>query len=224
MPGPPALTHRLWGSIAGLYDQIIAHPFLAGLADGSLDQDKFRFYVVQDALYLREYARALSVCGARAPAEDDVAMFNQHAAGAIAVERELHAGFLADFGLTPAEVEATPMAPTNRAYTSYLLASVYAGSFPEALAAVLPCYWIYAEVGAHLLARGSPDPLYRRWIDTYGGEEFAAVVQAVRDLTDRVGADLAGPDLARVFERFATTSRYEWMFWDAAWRQERWPV
>jgi thiaminase/transcriptional activator TenA len=224
MPPPPALTKRLWDSIAGLYDQIVAHPFLAGLADGSLDQDKFRFYVVQDALYLSDYARALSVCGARAPAEDDVAMFNQHAAGAIAVERELHEGFLADFGLTSAEVEAIPMAPTNQAYTSYLLASVYAGSFPEALAAVLPCYWIYAEVGAHLLARGSPDPLYQRWIDTYGGEEFAAVVQAVRDLTDRVGAVLGEAELARVFERFATTSRYEWMFWDAAWRQERWPV
>jgi thiaminase (transcriptional activator TenA) len=224
MPPPPALTKRLWDSIAGLYDQIVAHPFLAGLADGSLDQEKFRFYVVQDALYLRDYARALSVCGARAPAEGDVAMFNQHAAAAIAVERELHAGFLADFGLTPAEVEATPMAPTNQAYTSYLLASVYAGSFAEALAAVLPCYWIYAEVGAHLLQRGSPDPLYRRWIDTYGGEEFAAVVQAVRDLADRVGADLGEPELARVHRRFATTSRYEWMFWDAAWRQERWPV
>jgi thiaminase/transcriptional activator TenA len=221
---PPPLTHRLWASIEGLYDQILAHPFLAGLADGSLDQARFRFYVVQDALYLRDYARALSVCGARAPAEDDVAMFNQHAAGAIAVERELHEGFLADFGLTSAEVEAIPMAPTNQAYTSYLLASVYAGSFPEALAAVLPCYWIYAEVGAHLLARGSPDPLYQRWIDTYGGEEFAAVVQAVRDLTDRVGAVLGEAELARVFERFATTSRYEWMFWDAAWRQERWPV
>jgi TENA/THI-4/PQQC family len=108
MPPPPALTRRLWNSIAGLHDQIVAHPFLAGLADGALDRDKFRFCVVQDALYLRDYARALSVCGARAPAEGDVAMFNQHAAGAIAVERELHAGFLADFGLTPAEVEATP--------------------------------------------------------------------------------------------------------------------
>jgi thiaminase (transcriptional activator TenA) len=224
MPTPPALTRRLWESIAGLYDQVLAHPFLAGLADGSLDQKAFRYYVVQDALYLRDYARALSVCGARAPTESDVAMFNQHAAGAIAVERELHASFLADFGLTPAEVEATPMAPTNRAYTSYLLASVYGGSFAEALAAVLPCYWIYAEVGGHLLERGSPDPLYQRWIDTYGGEEFAAVVQAVRDLTDRVGADLGDGELARVFERFATTSRYEWMFWDAAWRQERWPV
>jgi thiaminase (transcriptional activator TenA) len=223
MPSPP-LTQRLWSSIAGLYGQIIGHPFLAGLADGSLDQERFRFYVVQDALFLRDYARALSVCGARAPTEDDVAMFNQHAAEAIAVERQLHASFLADFGLTPAEVESTPMAPTNQAYTSYLLASVYAGSFAEALAAVLPCYWIYAEVGGHLLERGSPDPLYRRWIDTYGGEEFAAVVQAVRDLTDRVGAGLGDAELARVHQRFITTSRYEWMFWDAAWRQERWPV
>jgi thiaminase (transcriptional activator TenA) len=224
MPTPPALTRRLWESIAGLYDQILAHPFLAGLADGSLDQKAFRYYVVQDALYLRDYARALSVCAARAPTEDDVAMFNQHAAEAIAVERQLHASFLADFGLTAAEVEAMPMSPTNRAYTSYLLASVYGGSFAEALAAVLPCYWIYAEVGGRLLERGSPDPLYQRWIDTYGGEEFAAVVRAVRDLTDRVGADLGDAELARVFERFATTSRYEWMFWDAAWRQEHWPV
>ena len=100
---------------------------------------------------------------------------------------------------------------------------MYAGSFAEALAAVLPCYWIYAEVGAHLLERGSPDPLYQRWIDTYG-EEFAAVVQAVRELPTRVGAGLGDAELARVFERFAYTSRYEWMFWDAAWRQERWPV
>jgi thiaminase (transcriptional activator TenA) len=221
---PPALTHRLWDSIAGVYGQIVAHPFVVGLGDGTLDRNAFRFYVVQDALYLRDYARALSVCGARAPAEDDVAMFNQHAAGALAVERELHASFLADFGLTAADVDATPMAPANQAYTSYLLASVYGGSFAEALTAVLPCYWIYAEVGAHLVKRGSPDLLYQRWIDTYGGEEFAALFQAVRDLTDRVGADLGEAELTRVFQRFATTSRYEWMFWDAAWRQEGWPV
>jgi thiaminase (transcriptional activator TenA) len=224
MPTPTLLTHRLWDSITGVYGQILAHPFVVGLADGTLDRNAFRFYVVQDALYLRDYARALSVCGARAPAEGDVAMFNQHAAGAIAVERELHASFLADFGMTPAEVEATSMAPTSQAYTSYLLASVYAGSFAEALGAVLPCYWIYAEVGAHLVKGGSPDPLYQRWIDTYGGEEFAALVQAVRDLTDRVGADLGHAELARVHQRFVITSRYEWMFWDAAWRQEGWPV
>jgi TENA/THI-4/PQQC family len=89
------------------------------------------------------------------------------------------------------EVAATPMAPTNLAYTSYLLAVAYGGSFPEALGAVLPCYWIYWEVGKALLQRGSPNPLYQRWIETYGGEEFAVVVRAVLALTDRLGPQLA---------------------------------
>ena len=179
---------------------------------------------MQDAHYLREYARALSVCAARAPAEADVQMFAEHAAGAIAVERELHESFFADFGLSEADVAGTPMAPTNQAYCSYLMASAYGGSFPEALGAVLPCYWIYAEVGRELLRRGSPHPLYRRWLDTYGGEEFGAVVEAVLALTDRLGPELSDAERARMAERFRATSRYEWMFWDMGWRREAWPV
>jgi thiaminase/transcriptional activator TenA len=218
------LSVRLWAGIDDIYAAILAHPFIAGLTDGSLEREAFRFYVVQDAHYLREYARALSVAAARAPAEADIAMFSEHAAGAIAVERSLHESFFADFGMSDEEVAATPMAPTNLAYTSYLLASVYGGSFPEAGGAVLPCYWIYWEVGRALLRRGSPDPLYRRWIETYGGEEFAAVVRAVLALTDRLGPQLAPADEAHMHERFRTTSRYEWMFWEMAYRQERWPV
>jgi thiaminase (transcriptional activator TenA) len=217
-------TDGLWRAIEEIYDAILAHPFLAGLTDGTLDREVFRFYVIQDAHYLRDYARALSVCAARAPDEDDVAMFNQHAAGAIAVERALHGGFFADFGMTPEDIDATPVTPTNRAYTSYLLASVYSGSFAEAVGAVLPCYWIYWEVGKHLQKSGSPDPLYQRWIDTYGGEEFGDVVQAVLALTDRIGTDLSAGELQKVRNRFVTTSRYEWMFWDAAWRREASPV
>lgn len=220
----PSLRSSLWSSIEGVYGAILAHPFLTGLTDGSLDRAAFQHYVLQDALYLRDYARALAVCAARAPADDDIAMFCQHAAGAIAVERQLHEGFLADFGLDPSVLETTRPSPTTLAYTSYLLASVYGGSFPEALGAVLPCYWIYAEVGRALLERSSPDPLYRRWVDTYGGEEFAAVVAAVLALTDRIGAELSPAETARVTERFVTTSRYEWMFWDAGWRRETWPV
>jgi thiaminase (transcriptional activator TenA) len=218
------LSARLWAEIEDIYDAILAHPFISGLTDGSLERDAFRFYVVQDAHYLREYARALSVAAARAPGEADIAMFSEHAAGAIAVERSLHESFFADFGLSEEEVAATPVAPTNLAYTSYLLASVYGGSFPEALGAVLPCYWIYWEVGKALLERGSPDPLYRRWIETYGGEDFAGVVRAVLALTDRLGPQLAPADEARMHERFRTTSRYEWMFWEMGYRRERWPV
>lgn len=151
-------------------------------------------------------------------------MFATHAAEAIAVERELHESFLADLGLTEADVAATPLAPTNLAYCSYLVASAHAGSFAEALGAVLPCYWIYREVGTHLLRRGSPHPLYARWIATYGGEEFGAVVQAVLDLTDRIGPALSEADRAAAAARFRTTARYEWMFWEMGLTREAWPV
>ena len=218
------LSQRLWSAIEDVYEAILEHPFLRGLTSGELPREAFLFYVIQDAHYLRDYARALAVCAARAPAEADIQMFAEHAAGAIAVERELHAGFFAEAGISEDDVAATPMAPTCLAYTSYLLAGVYGGSFAEALGAVLPCYWIYQEVGSELLRRGSPDPLYRRWIDTYGGEEFGAVVAAVIELTDRLGPQLSEAEVERMTERFRTTSRYEWMFWDMGLRREAWPV
>jgi thiaminase/transcriptional activator TenA len=218
------LTDRLWASIEDVYAAILRHPFVTGLTDGSLERDAFRFYVVQDAHYLREYARALALLAARSPGEDELLMFTRHAAGAIEVERSLHEGFFLDFGLSEREVAETPMAPTNLAYTSYLLATCQGGSFAEALGAVLPCYWIYQRVGQELLARGSPDPLYRRWIETYGGEEFADVVQAVLDLADGLGSELGAAERERVCRHFRQTSRYEWMFWEMGYRCEQWPV
>jgi len=219
-----ALTERLWAGIEDVYAAILAHPFLRGLTDGSLPEEAFRHYVVQDAHYLRDYARALAVCGARAPDEDAVVMFCEHAAGAVEVERALHASFLADWGLDRSAVDAQPAGPTTLAYTSYLLATCHAGSWPEAVGAVLPCYWIYARVGEALLERGSPDPLFQRWIDTYGGEEFAGIVQAVLGVADRLGEGLSAAEEERVARHFRATSRYEWMFWDAGWRREGWPV
>ena len=89
---------------------------------------------------------------------------------------------------------------------------------------MLPCYWIYWEVGKELLRRGSPDPRYQRWIDMYGGEEFGEVVQAVIGVTDEMGPGLGTAERDRVHRHFHTTSRYEWMFWDMGYRQEAWPV
>jgi thiaminase/transcriptional activator TenA len=219
-----ALSAQLWSGIEDVYAAILEHPFIAGLTDGSLDREAFRSYVIQDALYLREYARALSICAAKAPTEPEIAMFDRHAAGAIEVERSLHASFFADLGVGEEELASTSMAPTNLAYTSYLLAVAYASSFAEALGAVLPCYWIYWEVGKALRERGSPDPLYGRWIDTYGGEEFGEIVRAVIKLTDRLGPQLSDAERRRMDERFKVTSRYEWMFWDSGWRREAWPI
>jgi len=214
----------LWSDVEPIYAAILAHPFVTGLTDGSLPRPAFRHYIVQDAHYLRGYARALAACAVKAPSDDATVMFAEHAAGAIAAERELHAALLEDLGTTAAEAANRPVAPTTRAYVSYLMATVLSGSYAEAVGVVLPCYWIYARVGEALLAAGSPDPLYARWIALYGGEEFQAVVDAVLAETDRIGGRLAEADLDRMREHFTTTSRYEWMFWDAGWRLEEWPV
>jgi thiaminase (transcriptional activator TenA) len=220
----PSLTAELWSSMAPIHEAILVHPFLTGLTDGTLDEAAFRHYVIQDAHYLRDYARALSLCAAKADDEAGILMFARHAAGAIEVERELHAGFMDDWGIDVDALAATPVAPTCRAYTSYLLVTCYGGSYAEAVAAVLPCYWIYAEVGRALLAKGSPNPRYQRWIDTYGGEEFGAVVAEVLELVDRLGERVGDAERARLHEHVVTTSRYEWLFWDAGFRRETWPV
>jgi thiaminase (transcriptional activator TenA) len=212
-------TSWLWESAEPTYERILAHPFLRGLTDGELDREAFRFYVIQDGHYLKEYARVLSVTAAKAPAPADTAMFAAHTANAIAVEQALHAGFLAELGGA-----SEPPGPVTAAYTNFLLAAAYGGSFAEALGAVLPCYWIYAKVGAELAGRSSPDPLYQRWIDTYGGEEFKLIVEEVLTAADTHGATLGPAERERARSRFATAARYEWMFWDAAYRQERWPI
>jgi thiaminase/transcriptional activator TenA len=220
----PRPRDLLWADIEDIYAAILRHPFVTGLTDGSLPHEAFRHYIVQDAHYLRGYARALALCGAKAAQPRDTVMFAEHAGGAVAAEQGLHAALLTDLGLTAEAAAAAPVAPTTRAYVSYLFATAYGGSFAEAVAAVLPCYWIYARVGEELLSRGSPDPLYARWIRMYGSEEFQAVVDAVLELTDRIGAAVSPVEWALMREHVVVTSRYEWMFWDAGWRRETWPV
>ena len=217
-------TGELWEGITDIYRAILAHPFLAGLADGTLPHDAFAFYVVQDALYLQRYSRALAAVASRAPDVAGTEMFARHAADVIAVERALHGSLLADLGIDPAIVAAAEPAPTTLAYTSYLLAAVSGGSYAEGVGAVLPCYWIYWEVGQELMRRGSPDLRYQRWIDMYGGEEFGETVRDVLVVTDRLDPELAPAERARVHRHFGTSSRYEWMFWDMGYRQEEWPV
>ncbi len=214
----------LWDGATGIYDAILAHPFLAGLTDGSLDPDRFTFFVAQDAAYLRDYSRALAVVAAKAPSHDDTALLAGHAADTADVELAMHETLLPMLEIDEETFGAVAVSPTTRAYTTHLLAVAHGGTFAEGLAAVLPCYWIYRRVGAELQAKGSPNKRYQMWIDTYGGDEFGAAVDEVLALADRVGPQLAGSEAWRTREHFIGTARYEWMFWDAAWRQETWPV
>jgi thiaminase/transcriptional activator TenA len=218
------LTPVLWASAAHIFQQILAHPFLTRLTDGTLPEERFVLYVTQDALYLREYARCLALASAKAPTSHWCEMFAAHAQSALNVERSLHEGYFAGWGLDPAQIEATPPTPTTLAYTSYLLRVAHAAPFEEILGALLPCYWIYWEVGKTLGAAGSPNPTYQRWIDAYASEQFGSAVQRVLDAVDRSTADLPESRLAAIRQHYLTASRYEYMFWDAAYQREEWPV
>ena len=209
-------------AIAPVHEATLVHPFVRGLADGSLPGDAFERYVVQDALFLRDYGRALAICGARAADTTDLRMFCAHAAEAIDVERALHDRLMGELGLDAAAAASAEPTPACAGYGSFLLRACALGERHEMLAAVLPCYWIYREVGRALEREGSPDPRYRAWIATYAGDEFAAAAEAAIAACDRGLAGLPRERLASAERHALTAARYEWMFWDSAWRDERW--
>ncbi|MEW6583917.1 MAG: TenA family protein [Actinomycetota bacterium] len=213
---------EVWEVIAPVHRRILGHPFVRGLTDGTLPGDAFARYVVQDALFLADYARALALCGARAPGRADVDMFCRHASEAVAVENALHDRLLGELGVSPEDMGAASPSPTCLAYTSFLLSSCALADWPEAVGAVLPCYWIYWEVGKELARAGSPDPRYAAWIATYGGEEFGDAARAAIGAADRALTDAGPAARRRAHARALTAARLEWRFWDAALRDERW--
>ena len=217
-------TDALWADAAPIREAIHAHPFVRDLASGALGRERFQQYMIQDALYLQGFGRALALGAAKAPGADLILEFARAAETAIVVERALHAGFLRQFGVDPAKAEAALPSPTCQAYVDSLLATAVTGSFADLAAAVLPCFWIYWDVGGAIQGAAAAANPYQAWIDTYAGEAFGDATRRMIAVVDGE-ADAAGPRLrAAMRQRFLQACRQEWMFWDAAWRLERWPV
>jgi thiaminase/transcriptional activator TenA len=219
-----SFSAEAWQRIAPLYDSILALPFNQELAAGSLSRERFTFYMLQDAIYLTSFARALAVTAARAPDEEAIIQFAGSARTAVVVERELHAGFFRTFGITPEQAAATEPSPTCQHYTHYLLALAHNAPYEVSVAALLPCFWIYWEVGTHLLSIAAPDNPYQAWIDTYADEAFAQGVRQVIATSDQVAAEATPARRAHMLAAFKRASQLEWMFWDSAYRLEVWPV
>jgi thiaminase/transcriptional activator TenA len=197
------------------------HPFVRGIADGTLDHDRFRHYVRQDYLFLVEYARLLALACARAPRLVDMARFAELAQATLTTEMDLHRSYAAEWGVSADELERERPAPTTRAYVDFLLRTAALGDFAELVAALLPCMWGYREVGIRLAEHGPPpNERYARWVRLYADEEFAALAVWCRDLTDRVAAEATGEARGRMAEAFLASSRHELAFWDMAWRRE----
>ncbi len=219
-----SFTETVWRQVAPIRQAMATMPFNAELRDGTLSRARFQFYLLQDSFYLKDYGRALALAAARAPNADLILEYAKRAEIAIVVERALHEGFLKDFGLSRAEIEAAEPSPTTLAYTSYILAVAHGASFEEAVAALLPCFWVYREVGLAIAAEAAQPNPYQAWIDTYAGEEFGAAVACQIEITDRLAAAASPERRAQMAAAFHRCTQLEWMFWDSAYRQETWPV
>ena len=218
-------TDELRQSAAPIWEADLGHPFVRGIADGTLPTEKFKFYLVQDYLFLLDYSRVFAHGVIKAPDEATMALFSQLLNETLNTEMDLHRGYCEKFGISAAEMEQAPVAPTTHAYTRHLLSVAQSGTLADIIAGVLPCQWGYAEIGTTLAQQGgSPEPLYQEWIEMYASEEFLALGKWLRSLLNELTAESSSAEKERLKRHFLFSSRYEYLFWEMAWTQEAWQI
>lgn len=187
--------------------------------------DRFTYFILQDYVYLLDFAQVLCQGGAKAPDLETLELFARHAIGAVEVERSFHASFGKTLGLSRKQLDEVSKGPITQAYIGHLQSVARGGSLGELVAAVLPCYWIYGEVGRRLYKNRPKKPkIYREWIEIYASETFWRPVREQIRLVDSIGAKASPGEKKQMAGHFMLSSRYELMFWEQAYRLEAWPV
>jgi thiaminase (transcriptional activator TenA) len=218
-------TERLRQQADEIWEAQHQHPFVRGIGDGTLSLERFKFWLLQDYVFLIEYARLLALGAARSPDLETMTRFATLLKETVETEMGLHRAYAAEFGISREELEQELPAPTTRGYTDFLLRVATTGDFSELAAALLPCMWAFSEIGQRLAARPAPsDQRYAKWIGMYSSKEFAELAEWCRDLLDGLAAGMPERDLQRLEAAFLASSRYEWQFWEMAWKMGRWPI
>ena len=209
-----------------IWEAQLTHPFVVALGKGTLPERKFKFYILQDARFLGDLARVFAAGAQKAPDAESALRFAELVEETIVTERGLHESYGKRWKLTPKQMTSIPMAPTNYAYTRHMLAVAQTGTAAEVTVVALPCAWIYCVVGRHLLKKGPPREghPYRDWLMLYASPEFAEVQRWMRAKVDLWAKSAGREEKRRMEETFVISSRYEWMFWEMAWKEEQWPV
>ncbi|WP_054851398.1 thiaminase II [Olleya sp. ITB9] len=203
-----------------ILEAIQKHPFITQLMDGTLPDDVFRFYINQDALYLAEYKKNLAAVGIKCNKSSETQYFLDAATGIIAVENALHQVFLKN------EILDKEPSPTCELYTSYLTKIINNHSLEEGLAAILPCFTIYKEIGDYILKHqnNKDNNPYQDWINTYGGTAFEESVNKATAIVNKYANNASETILQNMEQAFIKASKLEWLFWDSAYNKEQWKI
>ena len=212
-------SDKAWQATEKIYNEIIILPFIKDLMNGVLSDERFNFYLVQDALYLNDYSKLLMNIAVKLQKPEHIEAFLKFAEDGIAVERALHASFLK--GYIPSKSEMTP---TCKLYTSYLISSLTHPRVEISLAAALPCFWIYQKVGEYIYANSKENNKFQNWINAYSEEAFLISVQKAIEICNEVVADCNENLQQEMTDAFVWASKMEWMFWDSAYKLEKWAI
>lgn len=208
-----------WEAITPIYRKITEMSFIIELIDGTLEKEKFQFYIAQDSIYLEHFGKALAMIAARCSKTDNSLAFIHFAQNAIIVESNLHDSYFNDFGIADKGIAQ----PACHHYSHFLKSTTSLAPVEVGMAAVLPCFWIYKAVGDYILQsqilQNNP---YQKWIDTYGGEEFATAVQQAISICDKAAESASSQTKAEMLEAFVSASRLEYDFWDGAYKLRQW--
>ena len=214
-----SVSTRLHDAAAPVWEACLRHPFVTGIGDGTLDMEKFRYFMLQDYLYLFDYARvfALGVVKARDP--ELMRVFAANVDAILGGEMKIHRAYMKRLDITEEQVFSIKPALANLSYTNYMLSVAQTGGPMEIVASILACSWSYAEIGQALavIPGAAEHPFYGEWIRGYASEEYAATNQALIELMDSLAADAGEEQLAYLTDVFVNCSRYELGFWDMAW-------
>jgi thiaminase/transcriptional activator TenA len=220
-----SFTDHLYGAARPIWEAQLQHPFLRGIADGTLDEERFNRWVRQDYRYLVEFARIFGWAAAKADRLESMIWYASALNLTLDTEMDLHRRAAEDAGISAADLEREPMWPTTRAYTDFLVRTAADGDMADLLAALLPCAWGYHYLGERLAEKGRPhNRRYADWIDQYTSEEFTQAAEWLRGEMNRLAYGTTAEKRRRLTELFLISSRYEWQFWEMCWTGEEWPV
>lgn len=205
-----------------IWEASFQHPFIQELREGTLSEEKMKHYVLQDGYYLSHFARVQSLAGAKAEDFITVNRMASHAQGSYEAEMAMHQKFTTMLQITGAEQDAFEAAPTAHAYTSHLYRAAHFGSTGVIIAALLPCYWLYYEIGERLQGAEPNHPVYEEWIAAYGGDWFKELVDEQIGRLNAYAVYASAAERKMMEEYFMISSRYELGFWEMAYTLETW--
>ncbi|MGX7264006.1 thiaminase II [Enterococcus crotali] len=215
-------TEEVRASAEKIWQESKEHPFISELKAGTLSPEIFRFYLIQDRYYLEQFSKIHLKAAELATDKEIRTCFLDGVKSLEAAEISVRKTFFKELDVTEEEIIQTPITPTAYHYTSHMYREVGTKSLARTAAALLPCYWLYQEIGEELIESGSPDPLYQRWIETYDSETYRAAVSRQRRLTDRLAEQVATEERLLMKQAFLISSYEELNFWEMAYTKQKW--